>query len=79
MTECYDFPDMVVHKMDCPYTTGGVCHPRPSSEAPDDIVKEYVKAVAFHLLGVQPESGHYEHVPKRSGRSIDPHTGEIIT
>lgn len=75
---CYDFPDMVIHMEGCPYQTGGTCYPRPSSEAPEDILKTYFEGVEFLYRGIQPATGEMQRVPKHPGRSIDPHTGEEI-
>jgi hypothetical protein len=77
MTECYDFPEMVVHEVGCPYSKGGICFPRPSSEAPTDTVKHYFGALEFRRTGAQVSpDGEFTRVRKPGGVSIDPHTGE---
>lgn len=76
---CYDFPDMVVHEDGCPYTRGEICFPRPSSEAPAFVVETYVKGRHFYLTGEQPnvEGEKFERIRKRTGVSVNPHTGEL--
>lgn len=73
---CYDFPLMVVHQPGCNYTKGGICNPRPSSEAPEATVREYMAALEYFRTGSNPD-GRFKRTPKSGGASVNPHNGEL--